>query len=185
MTAHWSAARQTAWQRALTGTGHHQRVLTAPGAVTLRINTDGCVYRARRALYGAAWEQAELRLQGLGAKVVTEVTHDRAFRAAQRAWASCMRDNGDDVTSLQQARGLIQDAVTRAGRARPALQRVGDRELRLSGHDAACQRKTDLAAAVRTAQKRVEARLPASSWKVVTTVKELRGQALRKGKGRT
>ncbi|MEU9000210.1 hypothetical protein AB0C95_36250 [Streptomyces caniferus] len=169
---------RAAWRNALTGTGKHERTLSAPGSPDLRINTDGCVYLGRRALYGSEWEQAELTIAGLTARVTNRVLADSGFRSAQRTWADCMRAKGEPFATLQDARGAIQNAVNKAGSDRVALQNVGRRELQLAERDAACQRQSDLAEAVRTAQKRVEAALPASSHRQAAKLADLRKQAL-------
>ncbi|MET9290957.1 hypothetical protein [Streptomyces sp. NPDC003077] len=172
------AARRTAWQQALTGTGRKERTLTAPGMPSLHVKTDGCVYLARRDLYGGAWEQTELTVEGLNATVITRVTADKEFVAAQRTWAACMRGKGEKATTPQQARGEIQNAVDRAGRDRSALRRIGLRELKLAGRDATCQRESRLAEASRAAQERVEAALPERSRRHATTLTSLRARAL-------
>ncbi|QGV82276.1 hypothetical protein [Streptomyces ficellus] len=177
LPATWDAERRAAWHRALTGSGRHHRTLTAPGAASLRINTDGCVYAARTALYGSAWEQAELTVAGLAAQVVARVTADRAFLAAQQDWAACMRDAGERVSTLQQARGVIQDAVERAAPRAP-LRAVGRREVEIARRDARCQSESGLAGATRTAQERVEAALPDSARQATATLLSLRAAAL-------
>lgn len=172
--------RREAWRNALIGTGQQQRTLTAPGSPSLHINTDGCVYLGRQSLYGSAYDQAELTVGGLTAQVVTQVTADEGFLAAQRSWAECMRGQGDSAETLQEARASIQDALGTIGDDRARLQDLGHRELRLAGHDAACQRKSSLAGAVRTVQERVEASLPEASRQQATALADLRKRALEK-----
>ncbi|MVO86400.1 hypothetical protein GPA10_16940 [Streptomyces sp. p1417] len=170
--------RRGAWRAALTGTGRHERILRAPGSPDLRINTDGCVHLGRRVLYGSAWEQTELTVAGLTARVIDRVLADPAFRGAQRTWADCLRAKGEPFATLQDARGAVQRAAHKAGDDRAALRAVGRRELQLARRDAACQRQSGLAEAVRAAQGRVEAALPASSRRQVTTLTDLRKRAL-------
>ncbi|MEU2135297.1 hypothetical protein [Streptomyces sp. NPDC018352] len=179
LLAHLDEGRRTAWQNALTGTGKRKRTLSAPDSPDLYINTDGCVYLGRRAVYGGEWEQAELTVSGLTAQVIARVTADPGFRTAQRSWADCLRGKGESFATLQEARGAIQDAAAKAGRGRSALQELGRRELQLAGRDAACQRRSNLAKAVRTAQKRVEAALPTSSRRQAAALAELRKCASR------
>ncbi|OPC77080.1 hypothetical protein B4N89_41675 [Embleya scabrispora] len=169
---------RAAWRAALTGTGKDERTLSAPDSPDLRINTDGCVYLGRMALYGSEWEQAALTVAGLTTRVIDQVLADPGFRSAQRRWADCMRANGEQFATLQDARGAIQNAAHDAGGDRVALQAVGRRELRLAERDAACQRQSDLPEAVRTAQKRVEAALPASSRRQAAELADLRKRAL-------
>ncbi|MFI9745818.1 hypothetical protein [Streptomyces sp. NPDC052494] len=173
-------ARRTAWQTALVGTGRRQVTLTASGAPSLRVNTDGCVYLARREVYGDAWEQAEVDATGASTEVVARVAAAPAFLAAQRTWAACMAEQGERVGTLQEARGLVQDAVLRAGDDREALLRAGRREQELARRDALCQDRGDLAEVVRTAQGDVQSRLPKASWAKATQVRELRERALRR-----
>ncbi|MFF6777475.1 hypothetical protein ACFY8W_28520 [Streptomyces sp. NPDC012637] len=172
--------RRTAWQKALIGTGERQITLTASGAPTLRVNTDGCVYLARRDVYGGAWEQAEVDATGAATEIVAQVVASPEFVAAQKTWAACMAEQGEKVTTLQQARRLIQEAVLRAGGDRSALLRTGRREQQLARRDALCQSRGDLAEATRTAQEHVQARLPESSWTKARRVGELRERALRR-----
>ncbi|MFI1305030.1 hypothetical protein [Streptomyces sioyaensis] len=172
------ARRRAAWRNALTGTSKHERTLSAPDSPDLLINTDGCVYLGRRTLYGSEWEQAELTIAGLTARVINRVLTDPGFRSAQQAWADCLRAKGESFTTLQDARGTIQNAANKAGSNRVALQAVGRRELQLAERDAACQRQSDLAEAVRTAQKGVEAALPASTRRQAAKLADLRKQAL-------
>ncbi|MFF1505924.1 hypothetical protein [Streptomyces sp. NPDC058326] len=172
--------RRTAWQKALTGSGERQITLTAKGAPSLRVNTDGCVYLARREVYGGGWEQAEVDATGVSTEVVSRVAAAPEFLAAQRTWAACMAEQGETVTTLQEARGLVQDALSKAGDDREALLRTGRREQELAVRDALCQDRGDLAGVTRTAQERVQARLPKTSWAKATQVRELREQALRR-----
>ncbi|MFF0474451.1 hypothetical protein [Streptomyces sp. NPDC004284] len=172
--------RRTAWQQALIGTGKKQITLTTDGAPSLRVNTDGCVYLARREVYGGAWEQAEIDATGASTQVVARVAAAPEFLAAQRTWAACMKEQGEKVTTLQEARGLIQQAVAQDRDDRPALLRTGRREQELAKHDALCQDRGALAEATRTAQERVQARLPKTTWAKATQVRELREAALRR-----
>ncbi|MFB7606423.1 hypothetical protein [Streptomyces gardneri] len=176
-------ARRTAWQQALIGTGKRQVTLTASGAPSLLVNTDGCVYLARREVYGEAWEQAEVDATGASTEVVARVAAAPEFRAAQRTWADCMAEQGERVTTLQEARGLVQDAVAEAGDDRQALLTAGRRERELARRDALCQGRGDLAAVTRAAQERVQAELPKTSWAKATQVRELRERALRRTGG--
>ncbi|MFB7354450.1 hypothetical protein [Streptomyces gardneri] len=176
-------ARRTAWQQALIGTGKRQVTLTASGAPALLVNTDGCVYLARREVYGEAWEQAEVDATGASTEVVARVAAAPEFRAAQRTWADCMAEQGERVTTLQEARGLVQDAVAEAGDDRQALLTAGRRERELARRDALCQGRGDLAAVTRAAQERVQAELPKTSWAKATQVRELRERALRRTGG--
>ena len=176
-------AGRSAWQEALIGTGKHRVTLTAPGTPSLRVNTDGCVYLARRDVYGKDWEQAETDVAGVNAQVVSGVAADPGFRAAQRTWAVCMRDGHWSVNTLQEARGLIQEAVARARGDRSALVRAGRREQSLARDDAHCQNRSELAAATRRAQARVESRLPKSSRDRAALLNELRSRALHDGAG--
>ncbi|NKQ24167.1 hypothetical protein [Streptomyces galbus] len=178
LLARLDPARRAAWRDALTGTGKQVRTLSAPNSPDLRINTDGCVYLGRRAMYGSEWEQARLTVTGLTARVIDRVLADPGFRRAQRTWADCLRADGEPFATLQDARGAIQDSANRAGSDRVALQAVGRRELRLAERDAACQRRSDLAGAVRAAQKRAEAALPASARRQVAELADLRKRAL-------
>lgn len=173
-------SRRTAWQAALIGTGKRQVTLTANGAPSLRVNTDGCVYLARREVYGAAWEQAEVDATGASTEVVARVAAAPAFLAAQRTWAACMAEQGETVTTVQEARGLVQDAVIAAGDDRQALLRAGRREQELARRDALCQGRADLAEVVRAAQEDVQSRLPKASWAKATQVRKLRERALRR-----
>ncbi|MEU1861094.1 hypothetical protein [Streptomyces gardneri] len=176
-------ARRTAWQQALIGTGKRQVTLTASGAPSLLVNTDGCVYLARREVYGEAWEQAEVDATGASTEVVARVAAAPEFRAAQRTWADCMAEQGERVTTLQEARGLVQDAVAEAGDDRQALLTAGRRERELARRDALCQGRGDLAAVTRAAQERVQAELSKTSWAKATQVRELRERALRRTGG--
>ena len=171
--------RRDAWHDALLGTGRHQATLSAPGVAPLQIDLDGCVHVARDSLYGKDWEQAQLTVEGLVAQIVAQVTTDQGFVTAQTSWAACMKANGENLATLQQARGLVQDAVATADGDRAALQNVGRRELHVAVVDAGCQRVSDLADAVRAAQERSEARLPASSRQAVVTVVAGRDRVLR------
>ncbi|MFE7587391.1 hypothetical protein ACFU5Y_38200 [Streptomyces gardneri] len=176
-------ARRTAWQQALIGTGKRQVTLTASGAPSLLVNTDGCVYLARREVYGEAWEQAEVDATGASTEVVARVAAAPEFRAAQRTWADCMAEQGERVTTLQEARGLVQDAVAEAGDDGQALLTAGRRERELARRDALCQGRGDLAAVTRAAQERVQAGLPKTLWAKATQVRELRERALRRTGG--
>ncbi|AQS66719.1 hypothetical protein B1H29_07045 [Streptomyces pactum] len=175
-----STDRRSAWREALVGTDDQQVTLTARGAPSVRINTDGCVYLARRDVYGPGWEQGGLDVAGVSAEVVSAVTTDPEFLAAQRKWAACMRDRGERVGTLQQARGVIQQAVLEAEDARSALVRAGRREQRLARRDATCQSRSDLAEVTRTVQRRVQDGLPHSSRQRAAELKELRERALRR-----
>lgn len=177
--ARMDEAERGAWQRALTGTGRQRMTLRAPGAADLRVNTDGCVYRARREVYGRDWEQAETDVTGMSAQIVSGVIADPDFLAAQRAWAACMRDEDRSVDTLQEARGVIQEAVGEARGDRSALLRTGRREQRLAQDDARCQNRSGLAAATRTAQTRVQDGLPKSFRERASLLKRLRAGALR------
>ncbi|RSD16369.1 hypothetical protein [Amycolatopsis eburnea] len=179
--ARLESAGRAAWQATLTGTAQHRIVLAAPGAATLTISTDGCAFIGRETLYGQGWEQQQLTLDGLSADIVSTVLADAGFRKGEKAWATCMRRLGEVAESLQQARGLIQEAVTRAD-DRASLRRVGTDELRIARHDAACQHQANLAEVVRSVQDRVQAQLPESSWRVVGSVIDGRQRALRSGR---
>ncbi|MGW0430423.1 hypothetical protein ACWDZZ_25825 [Streptomyces sp. NPDC002990] len=173
-----SEDRRAAWRNALIGTGGQQRTLNAPGSPSLHINTDGCVHLGRQGLYGSAYDQAELTVEGLTAQVVTQVSADEAFVAAQGSWARCMRGRSESARTLQEARASIQDALGAIGDDRARLRELGRRELRLAGHDAACQRESGMAAAVRTVQERIEASLPEESRQQGAALAELRKRAL-------
>ncbi|SHL19951.1 hypothetical protein [Actinacidiphila paucisporea] len=176
--AQMDEGRRTAWQNALTGSGKHERILRAPDSPEMRINTDGCVYLGRRAFYGSSWEQTELTVSGLVVRVIAGVTSDPGFRTAQQTWADCMRGRGESFTTVQEARGAIQGAASKAGSDRLALQNLSRRELQLAGRDATCQRQSALVAAVRAAQKRAEAALPDASRQQAAKLANLRKQAL-------
>ncbi|MER7489115.1 hypothetical protein ABTY20_25030 [Streptomyces sp. NPDC126497] len=86
---------------------------------------------------------------------------------------------GWSVDTLQEARGVVQEAVGEARGDRSALLRTGHREQRLAQDDARCQNRSDLAAATRAARTRVQDDLPKSSRERASLLKRLRAGALR------
>lgn len=176
-------ARRTAWQAALVGTGKRQLTLTASGAPSLRVNTDGCVYLARREVYGGAWEQAEVDATGASTEVVARVAAAPEFLAAQRTWAACMAEQGrrparsrrPAASSRTRCSGWRRPPGPAAGG--PPRTGTGPARRALSGPRRA------LAEVVRAAQGDVQARLPKASWAKATQVRELREQALRRTGG--
>jgi hypothetical protein len=169
---------RTMWHSALLGSGHHYATARASGTVSLRIALDGCVHLSRVALYGDGWEQTQLTVEGLTTRVVMIVMASDTFTAAQTRWATCMQARGHDVDTIQQARGRVQAAVSRAGVGRAALRKVGRRELRLASLDAECQQTSRLAEAARTAQHRAESALPDRSRRVVADLMNRQDRAL-------
>ncbi|MDJ1135050.1 hypothetical protein [Streptomyces iconiensis] len=181
LTSGWSAGRRAGWERALVGTARHERIITARGAPSLRVNTDGCVYRSQVTVYGPRWEKDRLTLEGMNAKAIETVTKSPRYVEARRAWARCMRTRSEPYPSPDAARGAVQELLAKTEGDTGALRRTARRELQLAGHDAACQEKSELANAVRAVQRKAEARLPAGARRLATRVSAARERAVRAG----
>ncbi|MEV0265578.1 hypothetical protein AB0I49_30180 [Streptomyces sp. NPDC050617] len=179
LTGGWSVERRTRWERALVGTAPHERTIAAPGAPSLRVNTDGCVYRSQATLYGRRWEEDRLALEGVNAKVIDTVTKSPRYVQARRAWARCMRDEDESYASPDDARGAVQELLAEAKGDADDLRRTARRELELAGRDAACQDWSELPAAVRASQREAETRLPDSARRLAARVSAARERVVR------
>ncbi|MEV7024242.1 hypothetical protein [Kitasatospora sp. NPDC093558] len=158
-TSKLPADRQEAWNTALVGTGHDQVTLSAPGAATLQINTDSCVYQSRNRLYGQGYDQLNLQITGLESQVIASVLQSQTFLAAQQRWADCIAGHGGTATTLQQDRAAVRDALAHAGSRPDALHATARAELDAAKLDATCQDTAHLAAAVQQAQADAETHL--------------------------
>lgn len=178
LTEDWPSERRTEWERALVGTARHERTVTAQDAPTLRVNTDGCVYRSQVALYGRDWERSRLALEGVNAKLIDGVTRSEDFVEGRRAWAACMRSKGESYASPDDARGAIQQQLAEAGQDERALRRTARREIELAGRDAACQQESRLADIVRGVQRSAEKELPDSAHRLAERVTAARQRVI-------
>ncbi|MEU7580076.1 hypothetical protein AB0B50_21035 [Streptomyces sp. NPDC041068] len=174
LTEGWSTERRKGWERALVGTSRHERTITARHAPSLRVNTNGCVYQSQIELYGRGWEEARLALEGVNAKLLDDVTSTKAYAKGQRAWARCMRSRGEPYSTLDDARGAIQQQLAGAGTTPEALRRVARKELDLAVGDAQCQDESKLADIIRTGQRRAEKQLPDSAHRLAERVSAAR-----------
>lgn len=70
--------------------------VTLPGGATVRQNPTGCTSQAQRRLYGDldAYLRARITADNLNPLVLTRVTTDPAFLAAERRWRTCMAQHG-------------------------------------------------------------------------------------------
>jgi hypothetical protein len=158
LTDPMSATARQRWSDALTGTSAHRRTITPPDGLAFFFSTDGCVYAARRELYGDDWERLSAYAQAWSNMVIDQVTRTPAMRDAVVAWSACMTKAGHPFSALDAPR---KDIVTRwsAAGTEDERRRVARSELSVARADSSCQATAKLADAAAAAQQEVEHKL--------------------------
>jgi len=171
-------SRRPRWRQALLGTKKHEVRVRLPGKVEFFYNSDACLTKAREKLYGADYERLHNTYQVLSNQVITTVRKAPGYLRAQERWASCMREAGIRVRTLDDPRTLVDGRLRRAAADPEKLHGVAGYELELSAKDADCQRKTGLARTIAEAQGRAEESVAGARHSDLVRLRELRSAAV-------
>ncbi|QOV36134.1 hypothetical protein IM697_39995 [Streptomyces ferrugineus] len=174
-----------AWEEALKGTadGPREEIELQDGP-TVSIPTDACVYVARKALYGTSWDRNYYTLQHLRGSIVKDTLDHALVKAAERKWATCMRDEGFRYQGRKDPLKAVKKRLDSARSDRAALRATGKEELRIAVRDAACQAEVGLAEQIARAQKRVEKALPQAGTSMLKDFRGARQAALKRARAR-
>ncbi|MFG2653435.1 hypothetical protein [Streptomyces sp. NPDC048436] len=170
------------WDRALLGTSSHRVTVRLPHDQAYFYNSDSCTTRMTSQLYGQRYEKLYNTYQVWTMQVVSTVEKRSSFKAAQRRWAACMRDEGAGVTSLSEPANKVEKALRQARGKRHGLRSVMKTELRLARLNASCQRRVKLAATVATLQQEAERDVLGRLTGTQSDLRELRERALERAR---
>lgn len=157
-----SESEQLDWRTAFEGRGDHEAVqFTLSDGTVLGVATGGCLGRAKRAVLGGDFAEAErvdVELQLLSIRAVEAARRDDAYTSALSQWQACVARAGHRAASPEALREDVVGSVLNArATASPALARVADLERAAAADaDAACRRTTDLDEVQRATQQVAE-----------------------------
>lgn len=138
---------------ALFGTEAHQKSIPLPLGGEIAVRTDSCYNTAQNRLYGEDWKALRHTFETLSYTVVTQVQKDARFTAAQRSWATCLKNAQYPATTLDAVTPYamkVLESIHGDAKATAAVHK----ELRdMAVQDATCQLRARLAEAVTAAQQ--------------------------------
>ncbi|NEY31008.1 hypothetical protein GTU99_02100 [Streptomyces sp. PRKS01-65] len=170
-----AARRQERLADALFGTGHRELSTRTATGLLVRANSDGCLARAQRLLYGdqARWFRATVAANNLEAAAHHRVTRDPAYRAVLARWADCVAPVYKAADPAE-----LRDAWQRRARELPPRQATA-LQRRYAVAEARCVRSTGLAGTGARLEERHAAEVRAEYADLIADHRRMRERALR------